>query len=42
MVAVLAVNPTTGEIRAEPEIVTRGLLREGEGADVLDEARDIV
>jgi ribonuclease J len=42
VVAVLAVNPTTGEIRAEPEIVTRGLLREGEGADVLDEARDIV
>lgn len=40
VVAVIAVNPQTGEIRTEPEIVTRGLLREGEGAEVLDEARD--
>ncbi|MDG2306177.1 MAG: ribonuclease J [Candidatus Binatia bacterium] len=40
VVAVLAVNPQTGEIHAAPEIVTRGLLREGEGPEVLDEARD--
>jgi len=40
VVAVIAVNPQTGEIHAEPEIVTRGLLREGEGVEVLDEARD--
>ncbi len=42
VVAVLAVNPKTGEVHADPEIVTRGLLREGEGAEVLDDARDLV
>lgn len=40
VVAVIAVNPQTGEIRSEPELVTRGLLREGEGVEALDEARD--
>lgn len=40
VVAVIAVNPQTGEIRTEPELVTRGLLREGEGAEILEEARD--
>jgi len=42
VVAIVAVNPQTGQISAEPELITRGCLREGETPDSLDEARDAV
>jgi ribonuclease J len=39
VVAVLAVNPQTGEVTSGPELIARGVLREGEGPEVLDEAK---
>jgi ribonuclease J len=39
---VVAINPTSGEIESEPEIVTRGFVHEEDSADILDDLRRIV
>lgn len=42
VVAVLAVHQQTGEVTTGPELVTRGVLREGEGMEVLEEAKAVL
>ena len=42
VVAVLAIHQQTGEITSGPELITRGVLGENEGAEVLDDAKSAV
>jgi ribonuclease J len=39
---VVAINPTSGEMESEPEIVTRGFIHEEDSADILDDLKRIV
>jgi ribonuclease J len=42
VVAVVAIHQQTGEITSGPELITRGVLRDGEDAAYLDEAKSAV
>lgn len=42
VVAVIAIHQQTGEVTSGPEIITRGVLREGEGPGYLDDAKAAV
>ena len=39
---VIAINPTTGELESDPEIVTRGFIDEAEQSDFLSEMKQVV
>jgi ribonuclease J len=41
VVPVVALNPTSGELESEPEIVTRGFIHEEDPGGLLDEIRQI-
>jgi ribonuclease J len=41
LVPIIAINKHTGRIEASPEIVTRGFLPAEEGAEIIDQAREI-
>jgi ribonuclease J len=42
VVPVIAINPATGEMESEPEIVTRGFIDETDQSGLLDELRKVV
>jgi ribonuclease J len=42
VVAVVAIHQQTGEVTSGPELITRGVLGENEGAEVLDDAKSAV
>jgi ribonuclease J len=42
VVAIVAINPTSGELESEPEIVTRGFVHEEDSSEMLSELRQIV
>jgi len=42
VVAIVAINPTSGALESEPEMVTRGFIHEEDSADMLSELRRLV
>lgn len=42
LLPVVALNPTSGEMESDPEIVTRGFIHEEDSSDLLDEVKRIV
>jgi ribonuclease J len=42
VVPVIAINPTTGEMESEPEIVTRGFIDEAEQEEFIEEMKDLI
>lgn len=42
VVAIVAINPTSGALESEPEMVTRGFIHEEDSADILSELRRLV
>ena len=42
VVPVIAINPATGELESDPEIVTRGFIDEAEQSEFLDEMKQVV
>jgi ribonuclease J len=40
LVAIVAMNPATGEVVADPEILTRGFVYVGESEDLMEGAKD--
>ena len=42
VVPIIAINPTSGELESDPEIVTRGFIHEEDSADMLSDLRQLV
>ncbi|HEU4386239.1 MAG TPA: ribonuclease J, partial [Blastocatellia bacterium] len=42
LLPVVALNPTSGEMESEPEIVTRGFIHEEDSTDLLEQIKRIV
>jgi ribonuclease J len=42
VVAVVAIHQQTGEVTTGPELIARGVLREGEGDEILNEAKNLL
>jgi len=42
VVAIVAINPTSGELESEPEMVTRGFIHEEDSTEMLSELRQLV
>jgi ribonuclease J len=42
VVPIVAINPTSGELESDPEIVTRGFIHEEDSADMLAELKQLV
>jgi ribonuclease J len=42
VVPIVAINPTSGELESEPEIVTRGFVHEEDAGDILADLRRLV
>jgi ribonuclease J len=42
VVAIVAINPTSGEIESEPEVVTRGFIHEEDSSEMLEELKKLL
>ena len=42
MLAIVAINPTSGDLESDPEIVTRGFIHEEDSTEMLTELRQLV
>jgi ribonuclease J len=42
VLAIVAINPTSGELESEPEVVTRGFIHEEDSGEMLAELKQLV
>ena len=42
VVAIVAINPTSGELESEPEVVTRGFIHEEDSSEMLGDLKRII